>query len=257
MKENPHLMSLVQHLGALRRCLVHSTIAIVVGMSITLYYSKELFHLLTRPLEKVLPSGSHFITTTPFESYMVYLKTSLLAGFFIAAPYIALQVWRFVSPGLYKKERRTILPIAILSGFFFVIGALFGYFFVFPTGFKFVVDILSDTSILFMPKMDDYFSFSTKFLLAFGVTFELPLIMLLLARLGLIRYRHIHKFRKYAIVVIFIVAGVLTPGPDVLSQFMMATPLLVLYELGGLFAYLFGKKKTEDSQDSRDADVVG
>ena len=250
MKENPHLMSLVQHLGELRRCLMHSAIAIVIGMVLTLYFSKELFHLLTSPLEKVLPAGSHFIATTPFESYMVYLKTSLLAGFLLSAPYIALQVWRFISPALYQKEKKVIFPIAVLSGFFFVGGALFGYFFVFPTGFKFVVDILSDTSILFMPKMEDYFSFSTKFLLAFGVTFELPLIILLLSRLGLVQYRQLHKFRKYAVVVIFIVSGVLTPGPDVLSQALMAVPLILLYELGGLFAYLFGKKKIEEPTGS-------
>jgi sec-independent protein translocase protein TatC len=243
MKENPHLMSLVDHLGELRKCLLHSLVALFVGTGITLYFSKDLFKILTRPLDAVLPQGSHFIATTPFESYMVYLKTAALAGFLLAAPYIALQIWRFVSPGLYKKEKKLILPIALLSGFFFVGGALFGYFFVFPTGFKFVVGILSDTSILFMPKMNDYFSFSTKFLLAFGVTFELPLVILLLARLGLIQYRHVHRFRKYAIILIFTVAGILTPGPDVLSQFMMAIPLLFLYELGGLFAYLFGKKR--------------
>ncbi|MFO1519319.1 MAG: twin-arginine translocase subunit TatC [bacterium] len=243
MKENPHLMSLVEHLGELRRCLLHSVVALLIGTSATLYFSKELFRILTRPLEQVLPKDSHFIATTPFESYMVYLKTAALAGFLLAAPYIFLQVWRFISPGLYKKEKRLILLVGILSGIFFVGGALFGYFVVFPTGFKFVVEILSDTSIIFMPKMNDYFSFSTKFLLAFGVTFELPILMLLLARVGLIEYKHIHKFRKFAIILIFVIAGILTPGPDILSQFLMALPLLVLYELGGLFAYLFGKKK--------------
>lgn len=249
MKENPHLMHLVQHLADLRRALIHSIIALIIGTSLTLYYSKELFALLIHPLELALPKGSHFITTTPFESYMVYIKTAFLAGALLAAPYIAYQIWRFVSPGLYKTEKNTIVWMGVLSAFFFVVGALFGYFFVFPTGFKFVVDILNDTPILFMPKMEDYFSFSSKFLLAFGITFELPLIILMLSRVGLIDYSHIHKFRKYAIILIFVIAGILTPGPDILSQFMMATPLLVLYELGGLGAYFFGKKKVKENTE--------
>lgn len=244
MKENPLLMNLVHHLGDLRRCLIHSVIALIIGTSLTLYYSKELFNILIHPLELSLPKGSHFITTTPFESYMVYLKTAFLAGALLAAPYIAYQIWRFISPGLYKKEKTTIVWLGILSSFFFLTGALFGYFFVFPTGFKFVVEILQDTPILFMPKMEDYFAFSSKFLLAFGVTFELPLIILILSRFGLIDYSHIHRFRKYAIVLIFVIAGILTPGPDIFSQFMMATPLVILYELGGLGAHFFGKKKT-------------
>lgn len=243
MKENPHLMNLVQHLSDLRRCLIHSVIALAIGTSITIYYSKELFDLLIHPLELALPKGSHFITTTPFESYMVYLKTAFLAGALLVAPYIAYQIWRFISPALFKTEKKTIVLMGILSALFFVVGALFGYFFVFPAGFKFVVEILNDTPILFMPKMEDYFSFSSKFLLAFGVTFELPLIILMLSRVGLIDYSHIKRFRKYSIIAIFVMAGILTPGPDIVSQFMMAIPLIVLYELGGLAAYFFGKKK--------------
>ena len=244
MSENRHLMNLIQHLADLRRALIHCLIALLIGTALTLYYSKELFLLLIQPLELALPQGSHFIATTPFESYMVYLKTAFLAGALLAAPYIAYQIWRFISPGLYQREKTGIACLAIFSAAFFVGGALFGYFFVFPTGFKFIVEILKDTPILFMPKMEDYFSFSSKFLLAFGLTFELPLLILMLARLGLINYSHIHRYRKYVIIFIFVAAGILTPGPDIFSQLLMAAPLLVLYELGGLAAYFFGKKKT-------------
>ncbi len=240
--QNPHLMSFVQHLGELRRVLMHAAGAFAVGTLLSLYFSKQLFDLLTRPLMQVLPPTSHFITTTPFESYRVYLKTAGLTGFLLAAPYIAYQVWRFFSPGLYQKEKRLILWIGVFSGVFFVVGAIFGYFVVFPTGFRFVVEILKDTPIVFMPKMNDYFSFSSMFLLAFGITFELPVIIFLMARLGLIGYSHIRRFRKYAIILIFMIGGVLTPGPDILSQLLMAIPLMILYELGGLGAYLFGKK---------------
>lgn len=243
MKENPHLLNLIQHLGELRRCLIHSVIALLIGTALTLYYAKELFAILIQPLEASLPQGSHFIATTPFESYLVYFKTSLLAGALLTAPYVFYQAWRFISPGLYKNERKAIVWLAFFSALFFVGGALFGYFVVFPTGFKFIVEIFKDTPILFMPKMEDYFSFSSKFLLAFGLTFELPLIILMLSRMGLIDYSHIHRFRKYAILLIFVSAGILTPGPDILSQILMAAPLLVLYELGGLAAWFFGKKK--------------
>lgn len=245
MKENPHLLHLAQHLKELRRTLIHSVLALLLGTALTLYYSKKLFAILIQPLASALPQGSHFIATTPFESYLVYFKTALLTGAFLVAPYIFYQLWRFISPGLYKKEKAGLVWLAIFSAFFFVGGALFGYFVVFPTGFKFVVEIFNNTPILFMPKMEDYFSFSSKFLIAFGLTFELPLMILMLSRMGLIDYSHIHRFRKYAIILIFISAGILTPGPDILSQILMAAPLIVLYELGGLAAYLFGKKKSQ------------
>jgi sec-independent protein translocase protein TatC len=247
--QNPHLMSLVEHLGDLRRCLLHSFIALTLGTAATLYFSKDLFDILIRPLASVLPEQSHFIATTPFESYFVYLKTAALAGFLLTAPYLFFEIWRFISPGLFKKEKRVILPAAFLTGFFFVGGALFGYFVVFPMGFKFVVAIFQGSPIVFLPKMSDYFSFATKFLLAFGVTFELPLIILVLARLGLIDYGHIKRFRKYAVILVFVVAALLTPGPDVISQLFMALPLLILYELGGLFAYFFGKQRASATLD--------
>ncbi|MBF0491493.1 MAG: twin-arginine translocase subunit TatC [Deltaproteobacteria bacterium] len=243
------LSPLVQHLAELRKTLMRAAVSILIGTSITLYFSKELFHFLTLPLEKVLPQNSHFIATTPFESYMVYLKTAFLAGVLLSAPVLFFEIWRFISPALHKHEKKFIIPLALLSAFFFVGGALFGYFVVFPTGFQFVVDILQDTPVLFMPKISDYFSFSSMFLLAFGLTFELPIFILLLGRIGLIQYRHLHKFRKYAVILIFLIAGILTPGPDILSQFMMAVPLLILYELGGLFIFLFGKKKKTEEEE--------
>lgn len=233
---------LIQHLADLRKTLIRSVLAIFIGTGITLYFSKDLFKILTSPLEKVLPQNSHFITTTPFESYMVYFKTAFLAGVLLASPVLFFEIWRFIAPALHKKEKKFLIPFTLLSAFFFVGGGLFGYFVVFPTGFQFVVGILEDTPILFMPKMSDYFSFSSMFLIAFGITFELPIFILLLAKIGLIQYKHLHRFRKYAVVLIFITAGVLTPGPDIFSQFMMAVPLLLLYELGGLFTLLFGKK---------------
>ncbi len=241
MKQNP--IHITEHLVALRKVLIRAFIAVGICCAATLYFSKELFNLLISPLQSALPANSHFIATSPFESYMVYLKTSALAGFLLAIPYLAFEIWKFIAPGLYQNERRLTLLVALLSAFFFVGGALFGYFLVFPTGFRFAVEIFQDTPILFMPKMSDYFSFSANFLLAFGITFELPVFILLLARIGLLEYRHLHQFRKYAVILIFLVAGILTPGPDILSQILMALPLLLLYELGGLGAYLFGKKK--------------
>ncbi len=243
MKENPQFMSFVQHLGEFRRCLIHSVTGLMVGTAATLYFSKQLLQILLDPLIRVLPPESYLQGVGVFELSIIYLKTAVLFGLFLALPYIAYQIWRFISPGLYQKEKRMILFVALFSALFFVGGALFGYFFVFPTGFKFAVGTYLESPIRFQPKLTDYFSLSASLLIAFGVAFELPVLILLLARMGLIKYRHLHRFRKYAIILSFVIGGILTPGPDILSQFLMAIPLILLYELGGLAAFVFGKRE--------------
>jgi sec-independent protein translocase protein TatC len=154
----------------------------------------------------------------------------------------------FVAPGLYKKERKLLLPIIVLSTFFFIAGALFGYFFVFPIGFKFLLGFASET-VRALPSMKDYFSLSAKLLLVFGLVFELPLILTCLARLGLVSVAFLKSNRKYAILIIFIVAAMLTPGPDVVTQLMMAVPLMVLYEISILGARIFGRKRGAQEED--------
>jgi sec-independent protein translocase protein TatC len=150
-------------------------------------------------------------------------------------------MWLFVAPGLYESERKYLIPIALLSAIFFVVGACFGYFVVFPYGFEFFVGYATDI-VKPMPSLSEYFNFAVQMLIAFGVIFELPLVIFFLARLGVVTGKWLRQKQKYAVLVIFIVAAILTP-PDVVSQLLMAAPLLVLYEIGVWVAYLFGTKK--------------
>lgn len=225
-------LTFLGHLEDLRRVLIRSFVALAVGFALCLAFSPQLFAWLKAPMQRFLPEGSHFIVTTPFETYYAYFKISLVFGFFIATPVIFYFFWSFVHPGLTREEKRGVVPVALSCAALFVGGALFGYFLVFPTGFAFAIKILDSTDILMLPKMSDYLSLAIRLLLAFGIIFELPLFLALLGRFRLVRSATLRRIRKYVIVLIFLVAGVLTPGPDVLSQVLMAVPLLVLFELG-------------------------
>lgn len=240
MSETP--MTFLQHLEELRRILLKCLGAILAGAILCLVFSSQIYRWLQMPLKSVLPAGSHFIATTPFESYAAYFKIALVFGFLLSTPLLFYFFWDFIHPGLKAEEKRGIVPVALVCALLFVGGALFGYFAVFPAGFRFAVQILQGTDILLLPKMGDYLSFALRMLIAFGLVFELPLFLLLLGKFGLIDAPRLRKFRKYAVVLIFLAAGVLTPGPDVLSQILMALPLLCLFELGIVLVALFGRK---------------
>jgi sec-independent protein translocase protein TatC len=191
-----------------------------------------------------MKDGESLIYTGLPEAFFTYLKVSFLAGLIVASPLLLYQFWMFVAPGLYQKERRMMIPIVILSSFFFIGGALFGYFVVFPWGFKFFLGFATDT-IRPLPSMKEYFGFSAKLLLAFGLVFELPLVITFMAKLGIVSVDFLKKNRKYALLIFFAGAAILTP-PDVVTQILMALPLMVLYEISILGAKVFGKKKPED-----------
>jgi sec-independent protein translocase protein TatC len=190
-----------------------------------------------------MEEGDTLIFTGLPEAFFTYLKVALLAGIIVSSPMILYQFWMFVAPGLYKKERRMMAPIVLLSSFFFIGGALFGYFIVFPWGFKFFLGFATET-IRPLPSMKEYFAFSAKLLLAFGLVFELPLVLTFLARLGIVSVDFLKRNRKYALLLFFAGAAILTP-PDVVTQVMMAVPLMVLYEISIIGAKIFGKKKSE------------
>lgn len=235
-------MTFLEHLTEFRTRLVRSLIALGAASIIGLIFCKQIFSFLQIPMVNALPPDSNFIATNPFESYITYFKVSFLAGIFLASPYVFFQFWRFVNPGLADKEKKLLLPAALCSALLFTGGALFGYFVVFPAGFHYVNLILEGTAIKLMPSMSDYLNVAAALLLAFGITFELPLFIFILGKFGLIQYKHIKLYRRYVIVVLFIVAAVLTPGPDVLSQCLMAIPLWILYEVGGLTLLMMKKK---------------
>jgi len=246
MKEEDKLPFL-EHLEELRKRLIVCAIAIGIGFCITYGFKEILFEILTQPLIEVMETGEKLIFTGIAEAFFTYLKVAFLAGIMLAAPVILYEFWMFVAPGLYGHEKHVMLPIVFLSSFFFIGGALFGYFVVFPVGFKFFLGFASET-IRPLPSMREYLSFSATMLLAFGAAFELPLILVFLVRLGIITIDFLKKNRKYAILLIFIAAAILTP-PDVVSQIMMAIPLMILYELSIIGAKIFGKKKSEEDDN--------
>ena len=236
--------SFTEHLEELRKRLIVCCIALAAGFLLAYGVKEYLFGLLIHPLVSVMAPGDHLIFTAVPEAFFTYLKVAFLAGLLLASPVVFHQFWMFVSPGLYAHERRMMLPVVILSSCFFLGGALFGYFVVFPMGFKFLLSFATDT-VRPLPSMQEYLSFSAQFLLAFGLVFELPVLITLLARLGVVSVSFLTKNRKYAILLIFILAAILTP-PDVVSQILMALPLMFLYEVGIWGAKIFGKKKTKE-----------
>jgi sec-independent protein translocase protein TatC len=234
-------LSFTEHLEELRKRVIRCVIAIVIGFSISYAFSKTIYDFLARPLINALPPGSSLIFTTPTEAFLTYLKTAFFAGILLASPVILHQVWRFITPGLYEKERNSVTPFMIISAFLFLAGAAFGYYFVLPSAFRYLMGFAS-SSIHALPSMKEYFSFASMFLFAFGIIFELPIFILFLAKLGIVTYPMLCKFHKYAIILCFFLAAVLTPGPDPFSQIMMAVPLLILFEVSLLLAKVFGKK---------------
>jgi len=228
------------HLEELRRRLIVCFIAVGTGFVLSYGFKEKLFQILTRPLIGVMKTGDKLIFTGLPEAFFTYLKVAFLSGIILATPIIFYEFWMFVAPGLYDKEKRLMLPIVFLSTLFFLGGSFFGYFIVFPYGFKFFLGFASEI-IRPLPSMREYLSFASKLLLAFGVVFELPLIITFLAKLGIVSVSFLKKNRKYAILLFFVGAAILTP-PDVVTQIMMALPLMVLYEISIVGARIFGKK---------------
>jgi sec-independent protein translocase protein TatC len=236
------------HLEELRKRLIFCFIAVAVGFVLSYGFKEKLFQILTRPLISVMQTGDKLIFTGLPEAFFTYLKVAFLSGIILAAPVIFYQFWMFVAPGLYNKEKRFMAPIVFLSTFFFVGGAFFGYFVVFPYGFKFFLGFASEI-IRPLPSMREYLGFASKLLLAFGLVFELPLIITFLAKLGIVSVSFLKKNRKYALLLFFAGAAILTP-PDVVTQIMMALPLMLLYEISIIGAKIFGKKKSEEDDNN-------
>ena len=233
-----------KHLEELRSRLIKCFIALGLSTLIVYFFSEKIFQILTNPLIDVMPPGETLIFTNLPEAFFTYLKVSLLAGFFLALPVILYQIWSFISPGLYKGEKKHIFPFVIFSTIFFVGGSLFGYFIVFPIGFKFFLGFSSEY-VRPLPSIREYLSFSSKLLLAFGIIFELPIFAVFLAKIGIIDAQFLSAKRRYGILLIFILGAILTP-PDVVTQIMMALPLMLLYELSILMIKVFVKKKDKE-----------
>lgn len=242
-------MSIVAHFEELRTRLLRALVFVGIGMGIGIVFSKPLYRCLSFPMRQVLPSGDSFIVTSPIEAFMTYIKTGFVAGLFVAVPFIFYELWCFIAPGLHAVERKRSIVFVLLTSLCFMGGAVFGYFVVFPSSFSFFSGLLEGTAIRFLPRMSEYLSFAVHLLLAFGIVFELPVLLVVLGRLGIVSAEQLGRIRPYTIVGIFIVAGLLT-GPDVVSQLLMAAPLLVLYELSVLLVRILGKQGDRAAQQA-------
>ena len=239
--EHDARMPLTAHLEELRTRLIRALLATLVGALLCYGLAEHLVAFLIRPLTTLRPDQPLVIGTGVTEAFFTKLKVSFTAGIFLASPVIFFQAWRFVAPGLYESEKRIAFPFSIAASFFFVLGAAFCYVVVFPVAYEFFLQEFASIGVSPQIRISEYLSFASRMLLGFGVTFELPVATFFLARVGLVTHRTLIAWSRYAIVVIFIVAAVLTPGPDVASQLLMATPLLILYALSIGIAYLVAR----------------
>jgi sec-independent protein translocase protein TatC len=237
---NEKKLPLTAHLQELRKRLILSFIAVGAGFILCYAFADSIFNILALPLLKVMPAGGSLIFTSVAEAFFTYMKVAFIAGLILASPFVLYQIWAFVAPGLYQKEKRYVVPFVLGGSIFFAMGILFGYYVAIPIGFKFLLGYATDF-IKPMPSMKEYLSFSIKFLLAFGLVFEFPVVLVLLSRIGVIDAKMLARQRKYAILLIFVFAAVMTP-PDLISQVLMALPLIGLYELSILLSKFFGKK---------------
>lgn len=232
--------SFLSHLIELRQRLVRAAIAVVVIFLALSPFMRDIFAILSAPLMSVLPEGTKLIATGVITPFMVPLKLTLFVSFLIALPYVLYQVWAFVAPGLYLHEKRLAAPIIASSVAMFGLGMAYCYFVVFGLVFRFIASFAPST-VNVAPDIDAYFSFVLGLFLAFGLTFEVPIVVVLLARFGIADVERLKASRPYVIVGAFIVAAIFTP-PDVISQLLLAVPLCLLYEVGIQVARLVGKR---------------
>jgi len=253
MAYDDRTMPLLGHLAELRLRLIKALSSVALAFIPAYAFADSLFAFLTQPLQQIQPSPPPLIGTGPAEAFFTKLKVSFIAALFLASPAVFYQIWQFIAPGLYAHERRYVVPFVLFASFFFVLGAGFCHVVVLPVAYAFFLEQYESISVQATLKISEYLTFTARMLLAFGVTFELPVLAFFFARVGLINHKMLIGSLRYAIVIIFIVAAVLTPGPDVASQLFLATPLLLLYGLSIGVAYMFGKKRTEtEDQESKE-----
>ncbi|MDR7928222.1 twin-arginine translocase subunit TatC [Acidithiobacillus thiooxidans] len=224
----------IGHLLELRRRVLVSVIAIFVGFLVSYPFSKTIYNILAAPLIAVLPKGSHLIYTSLPEVFLTYIQLSLISGFVLALPVVLYQFWAFLAPGLYEHERKAFFPLIFASIFLFIGGMLFAYFVVFPNAFRFFTSF-SGSDITAMPKVDSYLSLIVKFSLAFGLAFQIPILIVVLVRVGILQVATLRRSRRYAFLVCAIASAVLSP-PDVMSMVLLLIPMYMLFELGLFFA---------------------
>lgn len=221
----------ISHLIALRRCVVRASASVILVFLGIVYWAPTIFHFFAQPLLAALPKGATIIVTDVTGSFMVPMKVTLMVALMLALPYVLYQLWSFIAPGLYRHEKRWILPLVSSSYILFVGGVVFAYFLVFPSVFHFMARYNAPLGVQMATDVDKYLTFAMTTFLAFGISFEVPIVVIVLNRLGIVSREKLKAMRPYVVVGAFIVAAVVTP-PDVLSQLLLAIPLWLLFELG-------------------------
>src|ERR1041384_7690392 len=238
-------MSFLEHLDELRKRIIWSAVSIGVGFAIAFLFIQQLFDFVMKPLAAGLPKGQHLIYTEPTEAFVLYIQIAAIAGLVLALPLVMTQVWLFIAPGLYAHEKKMAIPFVVLSSICFIGGAAFSHYVVFPLTWKFFVSFTSDY-LTFMPRIEPAFALYIKMILAFGVVFQMPTIVLFLARMGVITAGFMWRHTKYALLIIVIVSAIVTPDGGGVSLVAMSVPLFFLYLFSIALAWIFGKKRDKE-----------
>ena len=239
-------MSFLDHLEELRKRIIHSLIAVAVAFGVCWTFADTLFKIVSVPIRK---TGVELIVTSPTEAFNLELKLALLAAIFLGAPFILGQVWLFIAPGLYKHERRYAMPFVLSSSVLFVLGGAFGYFVAFPYALQFLIEWAKNMGVTPRISASEYFDLFIMVELGLAIIFEIPALIFVLSRIGLVSGRFLLKNTRYAVLIAFVLAAIITPTTDIPNMMMMAGPMVALYLLGVVVAFIFGKKRTKEPGD--------
>lgn len=234
-------MSFLEHLDELRKRIINAAIGIGVGMLVAFFFIEPVFNFLLAPTRKVLPPGVKIIYTQPGEAFGMYITVALIVGVVIASPFVMWQVWKFIAPGLYSNEKRMALPFVFLTAGGFVLGAAFNHFVAFPFMMAFFASF-NGTDLAFMPRLEDTFGLYTKMLLGMGLVFQLPAVVFFLAKMRMVTAGFLWRHGKYAILIAYVVAAVITPTGDPFNQTIFAAPMILLYFLSIVIAWVVNPK---------------
>src|SRR6478736_3249594 len=240
-------MSFLEHLDELRKRIVNACIAIAVGVGLTFAFIDKIFNFLLAPTRRALPPGVKLIYTQPGEAFSLYITVALIAGAVVASPFIMLQVWLFIAPGLYTNEKRMAIPFVLFTTIGFLAGAAFNHYISFPYLMVFFASF-NTPDLAFMPKLEDVFGLYSKMLLGMGLVFQMPAVVFFLAKMKLVTARFLVSNFKYALLIIFIAAAVITPSGDMMTQTIFAAPMIGLYLLSIVIAWIFGPKRLRDAE---------
>jgi sec-independent protein translocase protein TatC len=237
-------MSFLEHLDELRKRIVNACLAILVGVLVSFFFINRIVNFLLAPTRKVLPPGVKMIYTEPGEAFGMYITISLIAGAVIASPFVMYQVWKFIAPGLYSKEKRMAIPFVLFTTGGFVLGAAFNHYIAFPFMMQFFASF-NGTDLSFMPRLEDTFGLYTKMLIGMGVIFQMPTIVFFLAKMRLVTARFLWQHGKYAILIAYIIAAVITPTGDPMNQTIFAAPMIALYFLSIAIAWVVNPRNKQ------------